>query len=67
MNGPDWGEPIEYDSYDVPTPEESALEQHKARIEEERERHLNDLLWNRFSGHYGRDGNLVIPIRFQEE
>jgi len=67
MSGPEWGDPIEYDPADTSSPEQDIAEHHKARIERERAEHLDYVLWNHFAGHYGRDGNLVIPIRFRED
>lgn len=61
------GEPIEYDSRDDLTLEEHEQMRLAERIEEDRRRHLDAVLWNQFSGHYGRDGQLVIPIRHHGE
>jgi hypothetical protein len=63
----EWGDPIEYDPLDVLSPEEHEEIRLKDRIEEDRRHHLDRLLWEQFSGHYGRDGSLVIPIRHHGE
>lgn len=63
----EWGEPIEYDPRDDLTIEEHDQIRLAERVEEDRRRHLDNLLWNHFAGHYGRDGDVVIPIRHHEE
>jgi len=61
------GEPIEFDPNEILTPEEYEEIRLKERLEDERREHMDRLLWERFSGHYGRDGSLVIPIRHHEQ
>jgi len=63
----EWGEPIEFDPNEILTPEQYEEIRLKERLEEDRRRHLDTLLWNHFSGHYGRNGDVVIPIRHHEE
>ena len=63
----EWGEPIEYDPREVLTLEEYEEIRLRERIEDDRRAHLDRLLWEQFSGHYGRDGSLVIPIRHHEQ
>lgn len=63
----EWGDPIEYDPQEILSPEEYEEIRLKERVEEDRRRHLDRLLWEAFSGHYGREGDLVIPIRHHEE
>jgi len=60
-------EPIEYDPAEVLTPEEYEEIRLKERLEDERRQHLDNLLWTKFSGHFGRSGDLVIPIRHRED
>lgn len=57
----DMNEPPEFD-----TPEEDMEAQRQERLIEEQEAARNDMLWNHFAGHFGRDGRLVIPIRYRQ-
>lgn len=61
------GDPIEYDPADSLTPEEYEEIRLAERIEDDRRKHMDRLLWEQFAGHYGRDGQVVIPIRHHGE
>jgi hypothetical protein len=63
----EWDAPIEFDPNEILTVEEYQEIRLAERAEEDRRRHLDNLLWNHFAGHYGRDGSVVIPIRHHEE
>lgn len=67
MDDIEQAEPIEYDPLEILTPEEYEEIRLKERLEEDRRQHLDQLLWERFAGHFGRDGSLVIPIRNRED
>lgn len=55
----DWDEPNDGD-----TPEQMIAERQRQLLEEERQRKLNDVLWEKaVDGHYDRDGRIVIPFR----
>ena len=61
------GPPIEYDRLEDLSPEEHQELRLKERLEEDRRRHMDRVLWEEFSGHFGRDGALGIPIRHHGE
>lgn len=61
------GGPIEYDPAEILTPEEYETIRLQERLEEDRRRHTDRVLWEQFSGHFGRDGSVVIPIRHHGE
>ena len=63
MSDIEHGDPIEYDPNEILTPEEYEEIRHKERIEEDRQHRMDQILWEHFSGHYGRDGRVVNPIR----
>jgi len=57
----DWDAPPDAD-----TPEEMIEMHRRERIQEDLEAVRNEMLWNHFAGHFGRDGRLVIPIRYKQ-
>jgi len=61
MTGPDWGPPIDWDEpNDAETTEAMIEAVERRRIEDETRERRNELLWEKFSGFYGRDGSMVI-------
>lgn len=59
MDEIDWNEPD-----DGETPEEMARARQERDLEENRQRLMNQILWEKYAGHYGRDGQLVVPLKF---
>lgn len=54
----DWDAPP-----DGETLEEMERVREQRRLQEEQEAYTNKILWERYAGHYGHDGRLVVPIR----
>lgn len=71
MSGPEWGPPLDWDApLDGETTAEMTAELERRHIEDEIYARRAQVLWERYSGFYGRDGKLVITpskVRTEDE